>query len=272
MRPDPWEASFQPDPAEPLGFECRPISAEGVLTGLRLHSFHLSSRGDRVFGRLRLPAAESGPFPLVLLEHGAGGAKDAPYLDATAARWVNAGAAVASIDLPLHGERKSPKMSELLLGALREPSSLDRMRETLLVDFVRQAVVDLRRSLDALLAHPEIDAERTVFAGFSLGAIVGATFCAFDRRPRAAALALAGGGTGPTAADPVQFIERCKETALLFVGANSDETIPRTATEALFNAAPEPKELLWFDGTHGQLPGVALKAMWEFLQRHLASR
>ena len=186
MRPDPRKAAFEPDPGEPLGFECRPISAQGVLAGLRLHSFRLSSRGDRVFGRLRLPAEASGPFPLVLLEHGAGGAKDAPYLDATAARWVRAGAAVASIDLPLHGERKNPKLGELLLGALREPASLDTVRETLLVDFVRQAVVDLRRSLDALLAHPEIDAERAVYAGFSLGAIVGATFCAFDGRPRAA--------------------------------------------------------------------------------------
>ena len=258
MRPDAWEAYFQPDPGEPLEFDCRPMASEGVLAGIRLYSFRLSSRGDRVFGRLRLPAEKSGPFPLVLLEHGAGGAKNTPYLDATAARWVRAGAAVASIDLPLHGERKSPKMSDLLLGALREPTSLDTLRETLLVDFVRQAVVDLRRSLDALLDHPEIDAERAVFAGFSLGAIVGATLCAFDRRPRAAALALAGGGSGPAAADPVHFIDRCKETALLFVGANSDDTIPRAATSALFDAAPEPKELLWFDGTHGQLPGIAL--------------
>ena len=111
-----------------------------------------------------------------------------------------------------------------------------------------------------------------VFAGFSLGAIVGVTFCAFDRRPRAAALALAGGGTGPAAADPIHFIDRCGGTDLLFIGANADETIPRSATQALFDAAPEPKELLWFDGTHGELPGLALKAMWNFLRRHLAAR
>ena len=270
MHSDRSEASFQPDPSEPLGFAYRPTPAQGALADLRLFSFHLSSRGDRVFGRLRLPAEGSGPFPLVLLEHGAGGAKDASYLDTAAAPWVRAGAAVASIDLPLHGERASPKMSELLLGALREPTSLDAIRETLLVDFVRQAVIDLRRSLDALLALPEIDAQRTVYAGFSLGAIVGATFCAFDRRPRAAALALAGGGTGPAAADPVRCIDRCRDTDLLFIGVHADEAVPRSATQALFDAAPEPKELLWFDGTHGELPGIALKAMWEFLRRHFA--
>ena len=269
MRADQWEASFQPDPNEPLGFVRQATPTPSSLAGLRLLSFQFSSRGDRVPGRLLLPAEESGPFPLVLLEHGAGGAKDAPYLDATAAPWVRAGAAVASIDLPLHGERRSPKMSELLLGALRNPASPDRMSETLLVDFTRQAVVDLRRSLDALLALPEIDAQRAVFAGFSLGAIIGATLCAFDHRLRAAALALAGGGGGPAAADPLHFIDRCGATDLLFVGANADEIIPRSATQALFDAAPEPKELLWFDGTHGNLPGIALKAMWEFLRRHL---
>jgi len=238
------------------------------MAEIRLESFQFSSRGDRVPGRLRLPAEQAGPLPLVLFEHGAGGAKDAPYLDGTAP-WVRAGCAVASIDLPLHGERRSAKMSELLLGALASPESLSGLGETLLVDFMRQAVIDLRRCLDALLALPEIDEQRVAYAGFSLGGIVGATFCAFDPRPRAAALALAGGGGGPAAADPVHFIDRCKNTNLLFVGANTDETIPRKATQALFDAAPEPKELLWFDGTHGELPGIALKAMWKFLQRHL---
>jgi dienelactone hydrolase len=269
MPTDELEASFQPDPREPLGFTSQKVPAADALAGIRLVSFRFSSRGDRVPGRLRLPMKDAAPYPLVLLEHGAGGAKDASYLDTTAAPWVRAGAAVASIDLPLHGERRSAKLSELLLGALREPASRDALRSNLLVDFARQAVIDLRRCLDALLPLPEIDAQRVVFAGFSLGAIVGATFCAFDHRPRAAALALAGGGNGPAAADPIRFIDRCRSTKLLFVGANADETIPRSATQALFDAAPEPKELLWFDGTHGQLPGIALKAMWEFLRGHL---
>lgn len=269
MQPDRWEARLGTDRDEPLGFSSRPVSVRHTAAGHRLHAFHYSSRGDRVFGHLRVPATGSGPFPLVLLEHGAGGAKDAAYLEATAAPWLRAGAAVASIDLPLHGERASAKLSELLLSALRAPDSPDAVRETLLTDFMRQAVVDLRRSLDALLALPEIDAERVVYAGFSLGAIVGAILCSLDRRPCAAALALAGGGSGPAAADPVHYVAQCKGTDLLFVGATADETIPRSATQALFDAAPEPKTLLWFDGTHGELPGIALKAIWEFLRPHL---
>jgi hypothetical protein len=45
--------------------------------------------------------------------------------------------------------------------------------------------------------------------------------------------------------------------------------MPRAATESLFAAAGEPKQLLWFDGGHDGLPGRALKEMWRFLCLHL---
>ena len=38
-----------------------------------------------------------------------------------------------------------------------------------------------------------------------------------------------------------------------------------TTIEALHAAATEPKEVAWFEGTHTELPGVALKSMWTFL-------
>ncbi len=41
------------------------------------------------------------------------------------------------------------------------------------------------------------------------------------------------------------------------------------AVGALFAAAGDPKEILWFEGRHSELPGYALKAMWAFLARHL---
>ena len=43
-----------------------------------------------------------------------------------------------------------------------------------------------------------------------------------------------------------------------------DEQRPGDA-EALYRAARPPVEQLWFDADHQALPGVALKAMWEFL-------
>lgn len=259
---------------EPLGFWIEPGPGCAPDPGVVEHRFELTSRGDRVPGRLLRPASSTGALPLVLLSHGAGGSKGAPYIDATARPWARQGAAVACIDLPLHGERESGKLTQRFLSSLRfdpgpaEPAPLPGLwREA-----VRQAVTDLRRTLDALEALPEIDAGRVGYAAFSWGAILGACFCGADPRPRAAALALAGGGFGPPDLDPASWIPRFAPRPTLFVAARDDERIPRAATEALFEAAGEPKEILWFEGGHQDLPGRALKAMWAFLRDHLGAR
>jgi dienelactone hydrolase len=256
---------FRLDPGEPLGalFQARPAPA--ALAPLRCERFEYTSRGDRVSGRLLLPEPRGGRRPLVLVGHGAGGSKDADYLDAAVGPWVRGGAAVASIDFPLHGERASAKLSQRVLGGLATGGGGD----PLLLDFAAQAVSDLRRALDALALHPEIDVARTVYAGFSLGTILGALFCVAEPRVRAAALAIGGGGLGPEAVDPARHIARFAPRPLLFVNASRDQTIPRERAECLHAAAGEPKEVLWFDCGHADLPGQALKAMWQFLRPHL---
>ena len=45
--------------------------------------------------------------------------------------------------------------------------------------------------------------------------------------------------------------------------------MPRAASEALYEAAAQPKEIQWFDAGHRDLPGRAFKAIWAFLQGHL---
>jgi fermentation-respiration switch protein FrsA (DUF1100 family) len=107
------------------------------------------------------------------------------------------------------------------------------------------------------------------YAAFSLGAFVGAHFCPTDPRLRAAALALAGGGVGPPELDPAHSLRGYAGRPLLLVNATRDELIPRAAAEALHSAAPEPKEIAWFESGHGDLPGRALKAIWSFLAREL---
>jgi predicted esterase len=130
-------------------------------------------------------------------------------------------------------------------------------------------VHDLRRCLDALARLEALDSGRVAFAGLSLGAIVGAAFCAADPRPRAAALALAGGGMGPPELDPVRCVGRIAPRPVLFVNATRDATIPREAAERLHAAAGEPSEVRWFESGHADLPGQAFKAIWGFLRPHL---
>jgi fermentation-respiration switch protein FrsA (DUF1100 family) len=90
-----------------------------------------------------------------------------------------------------------------------------------------------------------------------------------DPRPCAAALALGGGDLGWREVDPVQHLPRFAPRPLLLVNMRSDERVPPAAGEALYAAAGEPKQILWFDGGHLDLPGRGVKAMWQFLARQL---
>lgn len=263
-----------PDPTgEPLGLFARPSPPPDSFHGCRCVRFEFSSRGDRVPGRVLLPPQTGQPAPIVLLQHGTGGSKDSPYLD-VAARWVRDGAAVASIDFPLHGERTNAKLSERFFSTL-EPGSWDEKDgiseagKALWIDFTRQAVTDLRRSVDALANLDGIDGTRVAFGGFSLGGIVGALFCSVEERVRGAVLALAGGGFGPPEIDPCNAIAAISPRPLLFLNARRDQRVPRAATEALYAAALEPKAIEWFDSGHQDLPGTAMKSMWSFLRELL---
>lgn len=261
---------FAIDPREPYDLWARDVAAPESLTGLRVRRLEFTSRGDRVPMRLLLPAEGDGPFPLVLFQHGAGGSKDADYIDLTVAPWVRAGAAVASIDFPLFGERFSGKLTERLLTDMLEQRAEGRVPEDRVWrEFVVQAVHDLRRSLGALAQQPEVDADRCVYGAYSLGAMVGAVFLAHDPRPRAAVLAVGGGGFGPADVDPARHIGGFAPRPLLLVNATRDERVPRASSEALFDAAGEPKQIEWFEAGHATLPGRALKAMWTFLREHL---
>ena len=114
---------YRPHPEAPATTCLAPFDAQDAWLGLRADRFEIVSRGDFVAGVLyRPPAASSGAaatIPLVILQHGLGGSKQSPYLEC-AARWVREGFAVASIDLPLHGTRSSPKLSARLVAGVEQ--------------------------------------------------------------------------------------------------------------------------------------------------------
>lgn len=256
-------------PTESPALWLRDARPPAAAPALRARAFEYSSRGDRVPGLLLLPAEGAGPFPLALVQHGAGGSKDADYLDAVRLRWVQRGVAVASIDFPLHGERASAKLTEQLLAMLGPGARASADGAALFGEFARQSVSDLARAVDSLAGLPEIDTARVAYVGFSLGAILGSLYVPYDARVRAAVLAVGGAGIGPPSLDPTAHIGRFAPRPLLLVNASRDERIPRKAAEALHAAAGEPKQIEWFDAGHTDLPGAALKRMWGFLAAHL---
>ena len=121
-------AVYHPHPEAPAQATLRSEARGGAWQGLNAQRFEIVSRGDFVPGILYLPdSPQHTPSPLLLLQHGGSEGIDSEAL-ACAAPWVPKGLAVATIDLPLHGERSSPKLSERLasgIGQLSNGSELD---------------------------------------------------------------------------------------------------------------------------------------------------
>ncbi len=222
---------------------------------------------------LTLPATGSTSRPAVLLQHGGEHSKDSRIIGAAMRRWARAGFVCMAIDAPAHGERPSDiGLSE------REGRRLVYRRRDLRV----QNVVDLRRAIDYLETRPEVDNGRIGFWGVSMGAFVGVQLMAVEKRVRAGCLALGGGGYRWSAEgmnegearllrllmDPASFAGEIAPRPVLMLNGVSDETIGRAATEALYNALGEPKELRWFSAGHAVTAGM-LKASLAFFQKEL---
>jgi hypothetical protein len=256
---------LEPDPNEPLALAAFARTAPGAYADHRCLALEFSSRGDRVLGQLVMPDAPSPP--LIVLAHGLGSSRNQDGMDTIGARWVREGAAVASIDFALHGERANPKFSErlsqtaasALSGRFERPAD-----EMLWSEFVRQSVLDLRRLVDAVEHLGEVDTHRFVYVGFSLGGMLGAIFCGVDPRPRGAALVIAGSGESGAPLDPNRYVAQISPRPVLMVNASHDETVSREATERLFAAARDPKQIEWYEAGHRTLPGAAMKAVWRF--------
>lgn len=248
---------------EPLCVWCsRPEPGDGS----RQVRIEYSSRGDRVPARLLLPERPDGASLLILAQPGAGSRSlDAPAL---CKAWVARGAALLVVDLPLHGERASAKLSERVRAGMGPEGTASSLERSLWSDFVQQAVADLRRGLAAAWTHPEVAGRPAGFAGFALGARVGTLLCAVEPRIGAAALAGGGAGLGPPELDPVRFAGEIAPRPVLFVNARQDDGVARASAERLHAAARDPKEVRWLDCNGAELPGLALEAMGDFLREH----
>lgn len=269
-------AVYRPHPEAPAQTRLRSESRGGAWAGLNAQRFEVVSRGDFVPGILYLPdPPQQPPVPLLLLLHGISQGMDSESLEC-AAPWVKQGLAVATLDLPLHGERSNPKLSERLVAGIRQLSSaneLDPETRLLVEEFARQSTSDLIRSLDALCALPEIDGSRIGFMGFGLGGAVGSYLLAHDPRPRAAVLALTRAGQGPRDLDPATYLANTSGPSILIVAAEegTGEGTEASAkiSNALFEAASEPKEFLRLAADTRTLPKQALAEIWRFLSKAL---
>jgi len=245
------------------------ISSERPITGGRAISltFRLDdgpSASSPVPGLLRLPAATD-RAPAALLLHGYASRKE-DMADSVGDALLPLGIASLSIDLPLHGERADP----FELRSIRNP-----------LEFVarwRTAIEEASLALRFLSARAEIDRDRLALVGYSLGSYLSLAVAERDRAPRA--VVLAAGGDLPdfpfaslirTVADPLAGVRSLNGRPLLMVHGRRDRTIPPALAERLFAAAPEPKEIQWWEAGH-YLPDEAVRSAARWLATALRSR
>jgi len=231
------------------------VESDRAIAGGRRRNVVLTSGGERVPGILLVPSAPQ-PAPATLLLHGYSSDKER-MASSVGRTLLGYGIASLAIDLPLHGARASGPAG-IPASELRNPIVLARRW--------RAALAECRDALRALADVPEIDGDRIAIIGYSMGSFIALMIGADE--PSVRALVLGAGGDLPadlpfgpvirTLVDPVRAVRRFAGRPLLLVHGRHDRTIlPEQATR-LFEAASEPKRLLWYNGGHW-LPDPAIR-------------
>ena len=257
-------ALFAYDRAAPLDVRDSVVRTEQGVE-VRAVSF-ASPRGGRATGYLAVPLEASGRLAGVVLLHGMPGT--ARQMIPRAEYLARHGAAVLALDAPFARRAGGPV-------TLSPQDSAEQV----------QLVVDLQRSVDVLLARPDVDPARLAYVGGSYGGAMGALFAGVERRLDTYVLMVADGGlvshfTGPddgpgppgaASADqwrrwlaamrpiePLRFVSRAAPASLLFQSGRRDELVPVADAEAVQRAASEPKAVKWYDSGHALPPAAAV--------------
>ncbi|HST26002.1 MAG TPA: dienelactone hydrolase family protein [Gaiellaceae bacterium] len=223
------KSPFDYERSAPLAFHDFGVVNENYPIAIHDVSF-ASPKGGRARVFLVVPPGK-GPFPAVIYAHGSGENRLSMLAQAT---WFTARGAVALVmDDPFDRD-----------PALRTAS--DARRRAAIV----QEVVDLRRAVDVLQSRPYVDPKRIAFVGFSLGARVGALLAGTEHRIKAFDLESGRGASFGPGLDELAAI-RHAHAAFLFQDGLHDRTVPHAQLVALVRAAPQPKEVRWYDAGHG---------------------
>jgi cephalosporin-C deacetylase-like acetyl esterase len=242
-----------------------------VMQKIEYYSVH----NKKVIALLSVPQNVKKPVPVIILLHGVGDRKTVDYIQAGHDFYIKKGYAVFRIDIANHGERIEDDYEFDFTGG----------RKFWTRDLMAQTVFDLRRGIDLINKTPGVDGKRIGFYGVSLGGFIGTVFCGVDDRVKVPVIALAGGGInifwGTKALtdeaknyfsiiDPLNFVEMISPRPLLMINASNDEIVPPLTSKRLYHAAKEPKNIIWYDSKHRDLPiDKAYEAGLEWYEKYL---
>ncbi len=264
-----------------------PIDLQGKVVaereGVAIHEVtYASPIAGRVPAYLVVPRGD-GPFAAVLFGHWGEGVQT--EFIAEAVRYAKAGAVCL---LPAYPWVRPPQWR-------RPVNQFDKPEEDR--QTYAQAVVDMRRGLDLLLAQKGVDPARIGYVGHSYGAQWGAILTAVDRRIKAAALvagvpdldcifrrdepdiaalrqSLPAGvleaylkTLSPLSA--INYVPRSAPASLLFQFSRFERNFERDAMERYAAAASEPKRVIWYDTGHEVLDIQAISDRGRFIADQL---
>jgi len=275
---------FDYDAKQPLDIHDRIIEESSDCT---LHDItYTSPKGGPVAAYLVVPKAK-GPFAAVLFGHWGNGTR-AEFIP-EAKIYARAGAISLIPDYPWDRPQPWRKTPDHF-----DKPGLDREAEI-------QAVVDLRRGIDLLLARPDIDPRRLAYVGHSYGAQWGSVLSAVDKRMKTSVL-MAGVAeiadimlraddpglvelrksqpagqlekyaevTGDI--DAIHFVGRAAPIPLLLQFANYEQYFDKTSMQHYVAAASEPKKVLYYDTGHDLNDPQALQDRYDWLTKYLNLR
>jgi dienelactone hydrolase len=231
---------------------------EQAIGGLREVRFSFECAGETVPGLLILPENVDAKLPLVFIQHPATSSKDDYFVRDVGLTWARRGWACAGLDAPMHGDR-----------ATYDPMRLLRDRERF-PEVAAQFAGELSMAVDLLAAEFPVDVARLGYVGYSMGSMLGVQAVARDGRFKAAAFCLVGeGGLVGAATGPESVIPLLAGVAVRIVAKTHDEFFSREATEALYNALPGEKDLVWLPGGHFEIGQDVINAAAEWMAAKL---
>jgi hypothetical protein len=156
------------------------------------------------------------------------------------------------------------------------------------VPAVRKALIDMvpaaMLATDYLFSRSDVDTTKLVILGYSFGAPFVPAIVAHDRRASVAVMVYGGGdltsmvrhnvaryeavwlsefvgrfgGLLLYPLEPMRYVDKISPIPLVMINGANDEQIPRHNTEILFNAALEPKKIVWLESKHVNTSNVEL--------------
>src|SRR5262249_14846397 len=225
-----------------------------------------------------------GPFAAILFGHWGNGTR-AEFIP-EAKIYARAGAVSLISDYPWDRPAPWPKTPDHF-----DKPDVDREIEI-------QAVVDLRRGIDLLLARLDVDPKRLAYVGHSYGARWGSILSAVDKRMKTL-VPMAGVAecsdimlrsndpemvdirkTQPAGQlekycqvtgniDAIHFVGHAAPVPLLFQFANFEQYFDKTYTDHYVGASSDPKKVLYYDTGHDLNDPKALEDRYDWLAKHI---